>query len=258
MDLRDQITVVIPTSPIPSHPSTAIIEETIESVRSHLPFSPILIQVDGLRPEQENYRDAYRDYRSRLWDLVAEKWSNVTIAEFGVFQHQASMMKKTIGEIKTPLMLYIEHDTPLCEGKEIDWNGMVYAVQSGTLNSVRLHHYDLGWIHPEHDYLMLDRERLYYEPAHLPVIRTVQWSQRAHLTTVDFYKKILSYFKDESRTMIEDHFYNVIDQQIAWKGKHAVWEEWRLAIYAPEGHIKRSRDLNGRDGGPKFEETFRA
>lgn len=257
MDIRDQITVVIPTSPIPSHPSTAIIEETVASVRSHLPNSPILIQQDGLRSEQEAIKWQYDDYCGNLFHLV-EKWGNVSLHKFETFQHQASMMKKTIEQIKTPLMLYVEHDTPLCEGKEIDWNGVIEIVRSGTLHSVRLHHYDLGWIHPEHDYLMLDRERLYYEPIHLPVIRTVQWSQRAHLTTVEFYKKILSYFGDESRTMIEDHFYDVVMHDVNWRGKQTAWETWRLAIYAPEGHIKRSRDLNGRAGGPKFEDTFHA
>ncbi len=255
MDLRDQITVVIPTSPIPSHPSTAIIDETILTVRRHLPDSPILIQADGIRPEQESLRGAYTQY---LGHLANRNTYKTELHIFETFQHQASMMKKTIDQIKTPLMLYLEHDTPLCEDKEIDWNGMIEIVRSGTLHSIRLHHYNLGWIHPEHDYLMLDRERLYYEPIHLPVIRTVQWSQRAHLTTVEFYKKVLSYFSDESRTMIEDHFYNVIMQDVNWRGKQAVWDAWRLAIYAPEGHIKRSRDLNGRDGGPKFEDTFRA
>lgn len=255
MDLRDQITVVIPTSPIPSHPSTAILDETIASVRSHLPNSPIMIQVDGLRPEQEGFRKEYSEYVNKILNRAVYKTS---FEVFQDFQHQASMMKKTINNIITPLMIYVEHDTPLCEEKEIDWNGIVEVVRSQTLHSVRLHHYDLGWIHPEHDYLMLDRERLYYEPAHLPVIRTVQWSQRAHVTTVDFYRRLLSYFSDESRTMIEDHFYNVVTQEVSWRGKQAAWDMWRLAIYAPEGHIKRSRDLNGRDGGPKFEETFRA
>lgn len=257
MDLRDLITVVIPTSPIPSHPSTAIIEETVASVRSHLPNSPILIQQDGLRSEQEGIRGQYNDYCGNLFHLI-ETWGNASLHRFETFQHQASMMKKTINHITTPLMIYVEHDTPLCEGKEIDWDGIAQLVVSQTLHSVRLHHYDLGWIHPDHEYLMLDRERVYYEPQHVPVIRTVQWSQRAHVTTVDFYKRLLSYFGDESRTMIEDHFYNVVTQEVAWRGKEAAWDMWRLAIYTPKGHIKRSRDLNGRAGGPKFEETFRA
>jgi hypothetical protein len=248
----DQITVVIPTSPIPSHPSTTIIQETIASVRWHLPDSPILIQVDGLRPEQEQLRESYDSYRQIL-QHIANAQANIRLENFGTFQHQAAMMKKTIGLIETPLMIYVEHDTPLCENAFIDWDGMCREVLSGNVNSLRLHHYDLGHIHPEHEYLMLPKRR-----GFVPYIPTVQWSQRAHLTTPDFYRRVLSYFGSESRTMIEDHIYEVIMRQVLASGKQAAWESWRLAIYAPEGHIKRSRDLNGRAGGPKFEETFHA
>jgi hypothetical protein len=46
---KKDITVVLVTSVIPSHPETYIVEETIKSIRHHLPDSEIILQIDGLR-----------------------------------------------------------------------------------------------------------------------------------------------------------------------------------------------------------------
>lgn len=255
MNLADAITVVMPTSVIPSHPSTAIIEETIASVRAHLPDSEIIITVDGLRPEQENMRSAYEQYVERLAALCQPLEKNILIVVFRRFSHQAQMLReilspmpiKDIEVVQTPLMLYLEHDTPLCEDKKIEWELMAEAVFSGDVNSIRLHHYDLGHIHPEHQYLMIDKEPVTIRGVRL--IRTVQWSQRAHLVKVDFYRQILAaYFSENCRTMIEDRMHDIV--------AHAPWDQFKLSIYSPDGHIKRSRDLNGRAEGPKFDDTY--
>ena len=60
--VADLVTVLIPTSPIRSHPDTAMIEQTVRDVRSKLPESEILIMVDGVCPKQEDYRTAYEEY----------------------------------------------------------------------------------------------------------------------------------------------------------------------------------------------------
>lgn len=67
LDLKKFITAVITTSPIPSHPSTAIFDETYTSVRRHLPDVSILVLADGIRPEQrDEFHDDYEQYRSQL------------------------------------------------------------------------------------------------------------------------------------------------------------------------------------------------
>lgn len=65
MNIKD-ITIVIPTSVIPSHPSTDIIEETINTIRVHLPDNEIIIQVDGLRDERLDWKDRYDEFKTRL------------------------------------------------------------------------------------------------------------------------------------------------------------------------------------------------
>ena len=62
------VAVLIPTSPIPSHPSTEMIETTIASVKEQLPDAPIIVMIDGIRPEQAELRPAYDEYTRRtLW-----------------------------------------------------------------------------------------------------------------------------------------------------------------------------------------------
>ena len=92
---------------------------------------------------------------------------------------------------------------------------------------------------------MIDKER--QEICGIKVMRTNQYSQRPHVATVDFYRRMMATFTENSRTFIEDRVYTLF-----YEGK----SPFKLAIYTPEGHIKRSRDLNGREGGPKFDDRL--
>ena len=51
--MQDKITVILVTSVLPSHPDLKVVEETIGTIRHHLPKSEIILQIDGLRKEQE-------------------------------------------------------------------------------------------------------------------------------------------------------------------------------------------------------------
>jgi len=242
---NDKITAIISSSPIPSHPSPRIIKETIASVRAHLPTCEIIIMQDGVRPEQEHMRDAYEKYKQEVLFMCRNEWRNVLPVFYDEFLHQAEMTRRTLDQIKTPLLLFLEHDTPLVDEARIEWDGIVKAIESGYTESVRFHHHDTEFIHPEHMDFMIDKCR--QEICGIDLVRTRQYSQRPHVATVDLYRKILSNFSDNCRTFIEDKAY-----ELFYEGK----VPYRLAIYAPAGHIKRSRDLNGREGEPKFDDRL--
>ena len=81
----------------------------------------------------------------------------------------------------------------------------------------------------------------------VPLRRTVQWSQRPHLAGTDYYRTILAdYFPQSARTMIEDRMHSVAQSE---KGH-------RLALYHPEGNIKRSYHLDARGDESKFDMRF--
>jgi hypothetical protein len=243
--MRDKITVIISSSPIPSHPSSWMIKETIASVRKQLPECEIIVMQDGVRPEQEHMRAAYDSYKQELLFMCRNEYHNVLPIFFDEFLHQAEMTRRTLDHIKTPHLLFLEHDTPLCDDLPIEWEGIVRAIESGYADSIRFSHLDSAFIHQEHMHLAIDKCR--QEVCGIKLVRTRQYSQRAHVATVDYYRRLLSTFSENCRTFIEDRAYTLFyENQVPFK----------LAIYTPEGHIKRSRDLNGREGGPKFDDKL--
>lgn len=243
----ENITVLVPTSPIPSHPDTKIIEETIYSIRTHLPESEIIIMIDGIRDEQKQFTDNYIEYTRRLLWKCAHEWYNVVPLLFDEHSHQAIMTRKALELVRTPLILFVEHDTPITPDRDIPFPKLANYILEGKANIIRLHHEAL--VLEVHKYLMIGEQED-------DLWATYQWSQRPHLARTEFYKHMLEeYFPPLAKTMIEDLMYGKLENAYRDQGK-AGWDRFRVFIYTPEGDIKRSYHLDGREGEPKYESTF--
>lgn len=249
-----EITVLVPTSPTSRSWRDAWTDtlEVIDSVRVRLPDADVIVMADGVRPEQEHLRERYDDYLAALVWSCAHELDNVTPLVFDHHGHQANTTRVALEHVHTPLVLFVEHDTPLVD--HVPFDDLAAVVRSGFANLVRLHHETR--VLDEHQHLMLDRtprtlgHMAVDEPV--PLLRTVQWSQRPHLAATGFYRSLIgTYFGTESRTMIEDVMHGVV--QDAWN-RHGVagWEQFRLVMYAPPGSIQRSTHLDGRGDDPKF------
>ena len=239
------ITVVIPTSPIKSHPDTKIIDECIKSTRAQLPDSEIIITIDGIRDEQSKFNERYQEYIKRLLHKCLHEYQNVLPIVFHTHLHQSGMMNNIIDVIKTPLMLYVEHDTPLVPDRKIDWDKCKDMIYKGEANTIRFHFENV--IPDEHNYLMLGQEGDF--------VKTYQWSQRPHLSSVAYYRQVMNSFSDKSRTMIEDLYHGVVIGDVMKDGMLG-WNKHRLWIYHPKGGIQRSYNLDGREDEPKYEMRF--
>lgn len=249
----DLITVIVTTSPAQLHPSTAHIEETIDSIRAQLPDAEIVIVADGVRPEQESRRADYEEYLHRLFWLTNFHWHNVVPIRMETWGHQANATREAMKLVTTPLVLFAEHDTPL-KGTPIDWPGLCGFVQSGYANAVRFHHE--ADILPDHEALMIDHQTVMPDPWPVPVRRTMAWWQRPHLASARFYReRILPRFTPESRTMIEDYLYGIVSTDFLVNGE-AAWWDWRIWVYTPEGSMQRSWHLDSRGDEPKYPMTF--
>jgi hypothetical protein len=239
MTIND-ITIVLVTSVLPSHPSTELIEKTIADIRVHLPNNEIIMQIDGLRNEQLDREADYNLYKEKmLWKCLHE-YKNVLPVIFNSHSHQTTMMKQTIETIKTPLMLYIEGDAPLTPDCPIDWEKCIDLIETGQANTVRFHHEAL--IPEPHKHLMLSEIEDF--------TKTIQWSQRPHLSTKVYYRDIVLPNVPDN-TFIEDHFHGVVQNDYNDDGMQG-WFKHRLWIYTPHGNIKRSYHLDGRAGGLKY------
>jgi hypothetical protein len=84
-------------------------------------------------------------------------------------------------------------------------------------------------------------------------MKTAQWSQRPHLSTVKYYKDVILPFSDD-KTFIEDRFHGKVQDDIFPYDEfdQSGWDKHKLWIYHPEGSIKRSYHLDGRQGTQKF------
>jgi len=174
----ENITVVIPTSVIPSHPSSHVIEETVASIRANLPHAEILILCDGVRDEQAAKQDRYDHYLRRLVWLCANRWNNVTPMIMRDHQHQGNLMRRALACITTPLVLFVEHDTPLYtpdEG-EIPWASMINMIECGEADVIRLLHE--ADVLPDYERFMLGPETSPCSDGRL-YRKTMQWSQPA-------------------------------------------------------------------------------
>lgn len=241
------ITAVVPVSPIPGHPDTAIIEETLHSIRHHLPNSEILLTFDGVRDEQKHRRGDYEEaIRRTLW--ICDKHYGGTVPFiFEEHRHQAGMMRAAITEIRTPMLMYVEQDTPLVTDEPIDFAAITAFIESGQSNCVRLHHE--GRIPADHTHLMHG-----YQGSET-FLRTSQWSQRPHIASTAYYRRLLdSHFTDNSRCFLEDRLHGILDNAYRNDGING-WLQHRLHIYAKDpNNLKRSYHLDGRAGDPKYED----
>lgn len=238
----DDMTVVIPVSPIPSHPETTIIDETIQSIRSHI-SSPILVTIDGVRKEQEDMRSSYNLFIDKLLWKCNFEYKDVLPVIFSKHRHQSGMMNDIIGRIKSKYVMYVEQDTPLVKrnvddpSTYIDWGYIKDSIGNGKANCIRLHFE--AFIPDAHKHLMIGT------PEN-NLLKTRQWSQRPHIASVQFYKSVMSLFSDKSNCFIEDYIHG--------KLQDGDWNKWKVFIYHPSGSIKRSYHLNGRNGAEKYDD----
>lgn len=248
-----EITVVIPTSPTKSNPDTKVIEETIETVRAHLPKSEIIITFDGVRPEQQELVEQYNEFKRRVLWIINHKYTNVIPLIFDEHRHQVAMMREALKYIRTDKILYVEHDAPLTPDEPIDWYSVCYMLDSKQADLVRFHFE--ATIPEEHKYLMLDMDNP-LKIADVRFLKTIQWSQRPHLATKEFYTRILrDHFTQDARTFIEDKMHGVVSSAYRREQMQG-WNEYKLWIYYPEGNIKRSYHLDGRGTDKKFDMIF--
>lgn len=235
------VTILVPTSPIPSHPSTEIIEETIASVRHWFPREEIILMCDGVRPEQEHYRSDYELYLKAVMELAEHRWRDVYPMVFENHTHQIEMTRAALDKVRTSLVMFVEHDTPIVIDESIDFASIMLDLLDGSLNVVKLHHEAL--ILDVHRHLMVD---------HAPnpnfkssVMRTLQWSQRPHLARLDWYRAMLDRVAGR-KGMIEDAIAGFVATE--------PWGRNRVAIYTPtkNHNIKRSLHLDGRGDDPHW------
>lgn len=249
------ITAVVPISPIPSHPDTTILQTTLDSIRHHLPDAEVILTFDGVRPEQEDRRADYEEHiRRALW-LADHHYGNMLPLVFDRHLHQVGMMRAALPKIDTTQLLYVEADAPLVTDEWIDFSGICDFIASGRSNLVRLHHEAV--IPQAHEHMMHGRTHWGSKlSGETTFVITSQWSQRPHVASKAFYRRIMDgCFTPDAKSFIEDKMHGVVDEAFNIDGIYG-WDQYRLHIWDPDnGNMKRTYHLDGRAGGPKFDDA---
>lgn len=238
--MNKDITAIVCLSPIPTYPSTEIVDQTVESIRERLPDAEIIFCFDGVPESKADMRADYEEFKNRMLWKINFELQPATPLVFDTHKHQSGMIKEAIKLVRTPLLLFMEQDTPL--HNDIPFNDLIEPIRTGYINTLRFHFE--AQIHPEHEHLMLDHTPI--DILGQPFLRTRQWSQRPHLSSVNYYRHIIdNYFDDEPR-FIEHIMYGRISEG----GDN--YDEHRLHIYSPPGTLVRSKHLDGRRAGADF------
>jgi hypothetical protein len=235
----EAISVITTTSPIPSHPSTGIIDATYKSVRIHLPHAKYIFLFDGIRKEQEHLRAGYEEYREIITKRIANgEWANAEYFLFAEWTHQAGMIRAALAHdhIRTPLILWEEHDFPF-NGLPIDWQGIVNSLLDDEVCYMRFALPEENWerVRAVHGEAAINRHGV-------PMVRIMNYSSLPHVARTDFLLRIVKFFK-EGKIHLECE---------ATEGIAFQEEQWRLGLYTPPGELARFSSLDGRAGPVKL------
>lgn len=251
MTVDDEITVLVSTSLHPACPDTRHVEATIGSIRARLPRARIVVMVDGVRAEQLDRVRDLDEYAYRLAWLANTKWRNVDVVVHDDHYHQGLMARRAMErDVVTPFVLFVEHDTPLVG--EVPFEALVEPLRCGLAHVIRLHH-EAG-VHPEHAWL--SPTTVPEVLLGVPLVPTMQWSQRPHLARSDVYRELLTtHIGAQSRTFIEDVLHGVFEVEWREEGVDA-WAKRKLWLYAPDGSWVRSSHTDAREHDPKFDLVY--
>ena len=228
-----QITVLIPTSAIPSHPDTTIMDETIAGLKHQMPDARIVILADGIWSKLEHRRGQYEEYLRR----IEHKYENAIIVRFPQHTQQTAMAQFAIQSnyVQTNLVFWNEQDAPL-NSLPINWDSIVQEVSSGNAGLVRFSIWEQG-IHEAHEHMARGR----YQIGDDTFVRTTQFSGWSFLTTPSFFVNKIFVGQPVGKEMLELRMHDICAR--------APWEDYRMCVYIPPFPSNRMRHSNGRGFG---------
>jgi hypothetical protein len=226
MDLTQVITVVITTSPIPSHPSTEVIDRVCEKIWQQLPGVRIVILADGVHPEETQFADRYAEYLS-----ILAKRKSLTVYIAPSWGHQSGTLRWALIEnnfVSTPLILFTDHDRTFTD-RPIPWQGLTQTLLDGQFVGVRFQA-DAG--------RKSETEFGTFTPHGIPVVRITQYLNWPTLNRTDYFTEFVDSF-GAAKTFLE------ISESDGFLTQN--FERFPYCFYNPVGDCVSSTHLNGRE-----------
>ena len=253
---KDDVSLIVVTSPIPSHPDTNLIDTAIESVlKMNYPFSEMIISYDKDRKNTSSYKT----YKKRM----KYKYPQFKHLELDKHGHFIGTFHNALNHCKSKYFFLLQHDICLegkfpiqeCLNSKIPWN------------IIATHHFkpeecEKDIPKPTHWFPIMKKTR------DKNLLKTYGWSERIFLSRRDWMMdKIYEYYhKGKTVNFIESifhkefdklwkrvqkitHFYDISTEPQYMKIYDKFWSEWK--IYNLKSSIAYHKHLHGRTAKPK-------
>jgi hypothetical protein len=243
--MTDDIQVFMPTSLAPWHPSIAITEEAINSLRALLGNGLVVnIYCDGLpgwATSQDRIR--YGEYIHKLSDL-----QGTNIIEISNWMGLSGLVRQFISDIHKPLVFNMQHDWIFIRPERVDAAKLVAAMlTSPELQVVRFHKRPLPQAKKYVD-------RTYYEEDiekyGVPLIRTDGWGDSPHMARAEHYRnRVLEHLDTkigkDGRFGLEGPLASAYRRDVRQLGFDRAQKEWGVFIYGKFGDVGYIDHLGG-------------
>jgi hypothetical protein len=247
--LLKKVSLIVATSPIPTHPNTSLIDEAINSVlRMNYPFYQKIISYDKSKKTNKDYL--------RYKSLMKKKYPDFIHLEMNKHGHFIGSLHNALNYLKTKYFFLVQHDIKLegnfpineCLKTKLDWN------------IIATHHFpeeknDIP--EPTHWFPIMKRTK------DKNLLKSWGWSERIFLSRRNWMMdKIYEYYhNDSTKNFIESIFHNRFDKlwqktqgikyyhEISTASKfmkiyNQFWEEWKC--FNLKSKVAYHKHLHGR------------
>jgi hypothetical protein len=243
---RKGVTLIVITSPIPTHPSTSLADQAISSVlKMKYPFSEMIISYDKDRKNTSGYKT----YKSKM----KKKYPQFKHLELDKHGHFIGTFHNALNHCKTEHFFLVQHDIKLegtfpineCLRSPLSWN------------IIATHHFSEDKPPKTHWFPIMKKTK------DKNLLKSWGWSERIFLSKRDWMMdKIHEYYhKGKTKDFIESIFHREFDKlwrqiqgiktfnEISTAPKYMkiyneFWEEWKT--YNLKGSISHHVHLHGR------------
>lgn len=194
--LSKSLTIIVLASPSPRHPDTGLILRTIDSLTllGDVSLTSIVIAHDGVNEKlQEDLKAHYQEYQRRLKLDLASK-PNITIIQAPHFGHLSGNINHALKFVKTKYVLVVQHDLEFI--RKIDIQNCLNALEMNPkikhLRFNKLTNYPYVWdCNPRYRKFLYKEKNISIQGNTFSCIKTLGWSDNNHLTTTDYYLKLI-------------------------------------------------------------------
>ena len=197
MDKESNITVVILAHPVKSHPSLNLILKTYNSLsKLNLPKNTkVILSHDAPKHDLSKVRvSQFNEYLIELKEHFKGS-ENVFVTVNSKHKFLSGNIRHSLSFVKTKYVLLMQHDLAFC--RDVDIKELIEVMNSNDeIKHVRFNkrnnNVQEGW-----DFYIKERAEFIKEKTFqssigaLKLLRTLAWSDQNHLTTVEYYKKLV-------------------------------------------------------------------